>query len=350
MNDKPLISIIVPAYNVEKRLPQCLESILGQTYENLELICVNDGSSDSSGIILQKYADQDKRVKIISQSNQGLSGARNAGLNLVDGDYVMFVDGDDWIDLNTCATAVKTARQNDADLVFWSYVREYENASREKRFPWVDGQVFFKNEIREKLWRRICGLTGEELRRPELANAIDTAWGKLYRKNVLEGVAFVDTKEIGTEDALFNLRAFKNINKAVYVDRCFNHYWKANGGSLTSSYNPDLFARWIRMFEMMEIFIGENSLPASFREGLKNRIALSIIGLGLNIDASEMSFFEKSSEIRKILTSEIYKSSASGLPLWRFPLHWAVFFWCAKHNLAGAVLAMIMVMQRFRKG
>lgn len=98
MNQSPRISVIVPVYNVEQYLPRCVESILAQTYENLEILLVEDGTKDNSGAICDAYARQDARVKAIHKENGGLSSARNAGIDAATGDYLSFVDSDDWIE------------------------------------------------------------------------------------------------------------------------------------------------------------------------------------------------------------------------------------------------------------
>lgn len=102
---KPLISIIVPVYNTEQYLSKCLDSLINQTYKNIEIICVNDGSTDNSADILNEYDKKDKRVRMISQKNCGLSATRNTGLKNCCGEYVMFLDSDDWIDFDTCEKA-----------------------------------------------------------------------------------------------------------------------------------------------------------------------------------------------------------------------------------------------------
>ena len=115
MDNRVLISIIVPVYNVEKYLAECLDSLINQTYQYIEIICVNDGSVDNSKSILEEYASKDYRIKIINQNNQGLSAARNPGMREASGKYIMFVDSDDWIDLCTCKEAVISAEKNHAD-------------------------------------------------------------------------------------------------------------------------------------------------------------------------------------------------------------------------------------------
>lgn len=125
----PKVSIIVPVYNVERFLPQCLDSLVNQTLQDIEIICVNDESPDNSGTILDFYASNDRRVKIVNKKNGGLSSARNAGLIHVTGDFFMFIDSDDWLDVNCCCEMYGVALKNNADCVACSYAKEYDNKS-----------------------------------------------------------------------------------------------------------------------------------------------------------------------------------------------------------------------------
>lgn len=129
-----MISVIVPVYNAEAYLSRCMESILNQTYRDIRVICVNDGSTDGTGEMLEEFARRDGRVKVVCRTNSGLSASRNAGLELAEGEYVMFVDADDWLDGHACADAVEAMERREADIVFWSYAREYETASSPVRF------------------------------------------------------------------------------------------------------------------------------------------------------------------------------------------------------------------------
>lgn len=352
MYDQPLISVIIPVYNVEQYLSQCLDSIIEQTYQNLELVCVNDGSPDRSSDILEKYAAKDERILVITQENKGLSGARNTGIRHAHGKFIMFVDSDDWIEPETCEAAVSAALKYDADLVMWSYAREYENSSKEKYMFWEDETVFEEAEVKSKLHRRLCGLYGEELKHPEYANSIETAWGKLYlAERIVENhVEFVDTKEIGTEDALFNLYVLGYIERAVYLRRCYNHYRKTNQGSLTKTYNEKLFERWQRLFDYMRQYIQENNLPVVYGMALDNRIALSLLGLGLNIVGSNYGMKKKITLLRDILTNDRYEVAYKKLDFSFFPIHWRVFFTCAKHRLAYVVYLLLQIIREIVYG
>lgn len=151
------ISIIVPVYNVQEYISQCLESLIHQTYHNTEIILINDGSKDNTSSILQDYSIKDNRIIVINQENQGVSASRNEGLKRASGDYIMFCDSDDWYELNACEIALKTIIENNADIVMFGYVREYKGNSLPKAM-FNENQLFFEGqEVRDRLHRRIFG-------------------------------------------------------------------------------------------------------------------------------------------------------------------------------------------------
>lgn len=348
MEGKPKISIIVPVYNVEAYLPQCLDSLINQTYGNLEIICVNDGSPDGSGEILREYAVRDARVYIIEQVNQGLSGARNTGLKYATGEFIMFVDSDDWIDTRTCEIAIAAAKENDADLVFWSYTREFQTVSKDRLLYWDDGEVFEKKRLQAEIHRRQCGLVGVELKHPETADSLVTAWGKLYSAEKLRNskAEFVDTKKIGTEDALFNLHALGYFERAVYIKQPLYHYRKTNDASLTSNYKQKLSHQWDCLFDLMQEYIAKNHLPTEYTQALRNRISLSVVGLGLNIMSAPASGREKISMIKDVIFAPRYREAVQTLELCYFPIHWKVFYLCAKWRNAVGVYALLGIIQK----
>ena len=125
-NSNIKISVIVPVYNVENYLSQCLKSIINQTYKNLEIICVNDGSTDKSLMILKEYEKKDKRIKVINQNNKGLAATKNVGMKIATGDYITFVDSDDYIDLNVYEKCIESIiKYNKPDIVVYQIHFEY---------------------------------------------------------------------------------------------------------------------------------------------------------------------------------------------------------------------------------
>lgn len=345
---RPKVSIVVPVYNVEAYLEKCMDSIINQTYANLEIVCINDGSTDNSLDILKSYALKDDRVLVITTKNNGISSARNTGTKHSTGKYIMYVDSDDWIELNTCEEAVNKAEEYDADVVFWNYIREFENCSKEKVLFEQDEIVYSSSEEIKALSRRFLGLYKEELSHPENADTFVTVWGKLYRTNIITdyNVEFVDLKLIGSlEDALFNLNVFNHIHKAIYVRKFYSHYRKDNNVSFTKTYRKNLNKQWNNLFAYMRSFIKDNHCDDSYNVALNNRICLSIIGLGLNVLESEKSL-KKCSAIKQIIASNEYRNAVAKLELAYFPMHWKVFFFCAKYNFAMGVYLLLKCIKR----
>ena len=165
----PLVSVVVPVYHVEKYMYQCLDSIVGQTYKNLEIICVNDGATDNSPEILKEYQRRDSRIKIINQLNQGLSAARNTGLQYVTGDLVVFVDSDDWLEKTAIASTYKVFENKNVDFVCYGTMCRYEGNSQKDSY----GHIYERNEIKdiEASW---------------IIRASVSAWAKMYRTSFLK--------------------------------------------------------------------------------------------------------------------------------------------------------------------
>lgn len=345
MEQTPKISIIVPVYNVEPYLGQCMDSLINQTYQNIEIICVDDGSTDASGEILEQYAKADARVIAVHTENAGVASARNMALSYASGEYVTFVDGDDWVDIATCEEAVLQVTSRCADLVMWPYVREFPEHSSPKVI-FSDEKSFDEAECRA-LQRRMIGLLGVELAHPENADALCTVWGKLYRRDIIElnNIRFADLERIGTyEDGLFNLYYLAHTKSAVYIPEYFSHYRKETG--MTSKYRSRLAGQWKNLFHDMRSYIEKENCGSDFEAALNNRISLSIIGLGLN--ALALPNRKALREIRSILSDPEYRAAIKKLPMRYFPPHWWVFFACCKLNFSAGVFLLLKCMKRMK--
>lgn len=340
------VSIIIPVYNVEKYLPMCLNSVIGQTYADLEIICVDDGSPDRSAAVISSFGGKDRRIRLISQKNQGLSGARNIGIESISGDYIVFLDGDDWIDPKTIESAVNTAQATNADVVMWGYVREFPGKTVEKKI--FDSDMIFDENGCRQLHRRMAGLYGKETADPSNADSLVTAWGKLYRADIIRKnqLEFVDTKIIGTEDALFNLQYFGFVHKAAFINRPFNHYRKDNNVSLTRTYKAQLFHQWNELYDRMEAYIKANRLPEDFTAALSNRICFSMIGLGLTEMLNPKGTAARIRNIKRFLSSERYKKAYRALDMRYLPIHWKLFFTLCRHRMAASVYTLLCIIQK----
>ena len=345
MEQMPKVSIIVPVYNVERYLRQCLDSLVNQTYQNIEIICVDDGSTDASSEILTEYALKNSKVRVIRQENSGLSVARNVGFSFATGEYVMYVDSDDWIDVCTCEKAVFKAEEHAADLVMWPYIREFPNRSAPKVI-FSEEKTFHAAECRE-LQRRMVGLLGTELAHPENADALCTVWGKLYLRELIaqNDIHFTDLQRIGTyEDGLFNLHYLAHVKNATYIPDYLSHYRKNSG--MTSKYRNKLALQWKNLFSDMRGYIEKGGYGSDFEQALNNRISLSIIGLGLN--AVALTNRKALAEIRNILSDKEYRAAVKTLPMRYFPPHWWTFFACCKLNFASGVFLLLKCMERIK--
>ena len=343
----PQISIIVPVYNVEKYLPKCMDSLVNQTFNSIEIIAINDGSTDSSLKILNEYAEVDDRVRIIDKVNEGVSIARNIALEHVVSEYLMFVDSDDWIDCDTCEKTLKISHQYNSDVTMWAYIREFGTHSVPKKIFQQD-IIYYKEHI-EDLHRRFVGGIGNELSEPENLDSLCTIWGKLYRTSIIRenNIKFEDIRNIGTyEDGIFNLHLFKYVNKAVFINKFFYHYRKNNNASITSQYKLLFREQWFALLDLIQKYIENNHFDPVYKQALDNRIAVSILGLGLNELTSDKSAYEKIECIERIISTMEFRKAYKQLTLKYFPLHWKLFYGCAKYNFPVGVYLLLLAIKR----
>lgn len=208
----PLISIIVPVYNVEKYLTRCLESIINQTYKTLQIILVDDGSTDRSGLLCDQYAQRDNRIEVIHKKNGGLSDARNAGLDCARGEFIGFVDSDDYIIVDMYEALYDAMQRYDADVACCGRIDIFEagEARYTKRFLLSKEQYFGQKEA----IRELC-----------TAKTMDFAsWDKLYRAKLYDGLRFPKHKV--SEDIPVIYEIFKNSTGIVHIGRakyCYCH-------------------------------------------------------------------------------------------------------------------------------
>lgn len=344
---KKTISIVIPVYNMEAFLAECLDSVVGQTYPHLQILCVNDGSRDRSQEILEAYAQKDPRIVPIVQENGGLSAARNRGLEAATGEYVMFLDSDDWLEPDICRLAVEEMEASGTDLVMWSYVREYRSGSRPTDVLGRE-RLYLEGEALDSIHRRLYGLVGEELADPSGRDILVTAWGKLYRRELIRGIGFIDTKKIGTEDCMYNILAFSRIRSAVYLPVYGCHYRKYNEFSLTTVYNPHLDRGWEYLYELMEEKIRQQGLPEVYRTALSNRRSLSVIGLGVNVMAAPWSGRQKRQALGEMLRRSDYREALGRLDIRRMPVHWRAFFRFCRWGWTWGVYLLLAVIQKIR--
>lgn len=216
----PLISVIVPIYNVEKYLPRCVESIINQEYKNLEIILVDDGSPDNCPQICDDYQKQDSRIKVIHKKNGGLSDARNAGMEIATGEYVAFVDSDDWVDLKMFEHMMEVARNKNADIVECNVYNAYDSYSEKYNVDpyneYMDNYAIMKAYVKDY-------------------NIKTVVWNKVYKKELLNGIEF----ELGkyNEDEFFTYRVLAKANIYVHLENYYYYYYQRKGSIMGSDFS-----------------------------------------------------------------------------------------------------------------
>ena len=220
---KKLISIIVPVYNVEEYVGMCIESVCNQTYRNLEIILVDDGSTDRSGDICDAYARRDERIRVIHKENGGLSDARNAGMEVASGEYISFIDSDDWIDSNMYEVLEDYAEQEMLDVMSCQLCAEIENKK-------PDNNIAAPRNFRV--------MSSDELLQHTVMAYENSVCNRLFRKKLIENLRF----PVGRcyEDMLFTLRALLRTRRGGYVDNAFYHYRTRSTSIIGNRLSEDL--------------------------------------------------------------------------------------------------------------
>ena len=233
----PKISVIVPVYNVEKYLKECLESIINQTFKDIEIICINDGSTDNSLDILNQYAEKDNRIKVITQSNQGLSAARNTGIKYANGEYISFIDSDDYIDTSLYETLVKYLP---AEMICFN------------------AQAFGDNFIPEKMQKNlICKINGlAKISDKSIFKTNVYAWNKLFKTDIIKKYNLEFPNGLYFEDFVFLWDYMLKIKTAYYLknNKAF-YYYRQRSTSIMStchSRSIDHLYAWHNLYERLK--------------------------------------------------------------------------------------------------
>ena len=251
--ENPKISVIIPVYNVEKYLRECLDSVINQTMKDIEIICVNDGSTDSSLDILKEYAEKDDRIIVINQTNGYVESARNNALKIAKAEYIQFVDSDDYLELNACETAYKYALQYDVDVVVFGY----------KNFPKQVGNV--KNKRYTLKHKEINVFHGGLRSGRHLCRSMP--WNKLFRREIIKGCYFPEWLRF-RDDEHFNFQVDKKINTLVQIpEQLYNYRLNLNSLITTGTWLKkvvDVFHRCVDLIEHNELRFAKHYIADFF--------------------------------------------------------------------------------------
>ena len=212
---RDLVSVIVPIYNVEQYLDRCIKTIRNQTYKNLEIILVDDGSSDSCGTMCDTYKKKDKRIQVVHKKNGGLSSARNAGLDIAKGDFIYFVDPDDWIELNTIDALLEEAHNTQADIVVCDYYLSTDTEDKKNSYPKKQFILTGKDKFKYI----------SDTKTIEYYGVVSTVqWNKLFRKEIFSKLRYDEGKM--HEDEFIIAEELALANTVSYILKPLYHYYQ----------------------------------------------------------------------------------------------------------------------------
>lgn len=289
MLPNPQISIVVPVYKVEQYLPRCIESILNQNFKNIELLLIDDGSPDKSGEICDEYAKKDFRIRVFHKKNGGVSSARNLGLEKAKGEWISFVDSDDWINSDCFDFALKGLDGN-VDCYIWGLKRIKEGTS------YIPYYLPYRTWIDNDLFTFIANNKFKEI--------IAAPWGKLFRRNIIIGksLKFNDKLSFG-EDRLFNFTYFTYSKSIVSLNQySYNYLWVVNSLSHKDIPYTQYFILGKSLVDLIIPWTNK-SKNKYFAGSMKSYLfSIFICCIGALYNDTEIN-----NEIKKKMTKEIYK-------------------------------------------
>lgn len=303
-----MVSVIVPVYNAGKYLGYCLNSVISQTYHNLEIILINDGSTDNSAVICRNYAGIDDRIVIIDTENRGVSRARNTGLEVAKGEYVQFVDSDDVIKTDMVEKFVHTIETYQKDMVICGFDMVTLEQNEVRKIQSLTSDILGMECVlnRKEFFERIAFILWR-------TSLLESSWNKFFCMRIIRqnNIRFPDEMAYG-EDFCFNMEYFQYINGVVFVNDVYYHYLQHNQCSLSKQYREDLFEN-----EMLLIYKFQNLIESNVSISDEEKIELAEYTVskmmqslyGLTNEKCHLSVAEKKKEIAKIINDEFVRNA-----------------------------------------
>lgn len=285
-----LVSIVLPVYNVEKYLERCLDSVVNQTYKNLEIIIVDDGSTDSSSEISQKWQKKDNRIKVIRKENAGLGMARNTGIENATGDFIFFLDSDDYVSGDLVEKCLKKQQENNADVVLYGFSRvDADNRVYFSRVPYLKSGRLVETDINDEVLPALMASMGKKV-----SGLWMSAWACMYSKNIIDKHhwTFVSEREIIAEDVYSLLQYYSYVKNVGVVEESL-YFYCDNGASLTHTYRTD-------RFEKINSFLEKTiSRTQEFGYGQKVRVCVYNLYMSFLIAAMKLVVLDSSRNYRQ---------------------------------------------------
>lgn len=293
------ISVIIPVYNADKFLERCINSLLSQTLASCEFIFVNDGSTDASLSILERFQQKDSRVKLISQENQGVSEARNNGLKIAQGTYIGFVDADDYVEYNFFDTLYQTAEKHHLDITVCNYFSSQDGTAFTSKAPFKEHAVYESDTIKKDILPYFIS-----------HETINSIWNKLYRTSLIKDNAIIFPKGVALgEDGWFNSLCFAKADKVYFLSYAGYHYIDVSGSATRNIVGKNYFQRIEQEYENDYSHLQNTYLDASNISVLKAHKYITKVVSLLHEYYNPVNAIEI--ETRKLLVKELLTSKTT---------------------------------------
>ena len=322
--NRPKVSIIVPVFNVENYLPCCMDSLLNQTLEDIEIILVDDGSPDNCPAICDEYAKKYNRVKVIHKTNGGLGYARNSGIEIATGEYITFVDSDDYVELNTYQKLYALATDIKTDVVYFNFQRFNDQNA------WVDATIRKKSYRTEDDIRILMldMITTEPNAKSGMVIQCSSCCA-FYRRDIINkhGLRFKSERELISEDLVFNLEFLLHSSNVMTIPDAF-YYYRVNVSSLSRTIRPDRIVKGYVLYQYLLEMLRINDFGIDgYLRATKFFIGNSRGRIHQYMIQSSLSKKEKMQWLKEVANYPYWREIASSYPYWKFPWKQALQFY-----------------------
>lgn len=345
--DTDLISIVVPVYKVEKYLDRCIRSIVNQTYENLEILLVDDGSPDSCPQMCDGWAERDSRIRVVHKENQGLGMARNTGIENAKGSYICFFDSDDYIDPELIRKAYSKIRQEQADIVLYGYIVSCPEEGKYTPLVPQPTQEVYRDE--EVLVRFLPEYLGSDPVSGRLSLIPSGACGAMYNMELIRRAnwRFVSERDLISEDIYSHLVLYKDVRKVAVLKEALYYYCK-NPTSLTHTYREDRQEKVNNQYHRSVALCREYGYPEQVvRRCMGPAVAATMEILKHEIDVARTSR-EAVSRIRRVLADETLQQILQAKKKDRTSPKRQLFLWAMRCRYSRLCYLLIMAQRRLK--
>jgi glycosyltransferase involved in cell wall biosynthesis len=343
--NKVILSIIVPVYNVDKFLSRCMDSLLNQTMKEIEIILVDDGSTDSCPIMCDYYARIDNRIKVIHKLNEGLGFARNSGLEIATGDFVSFVDSDDYVELNMYETLYTKVKEFYLDTLFCGF-NIVDSKNNIHNISEVKECTFFNSK--EEIQGFLLDMIGTESSYPFDRKYQMSVWHAIYSRSIIEKnkIRFCSEKEFISEDIIFHIDYLHNASKIGIIPNSMYYYChNINNTSLSITFRNDRFERYIILYNEIKTRLKINDTD--------NRAKRMLIGytrsLLFHLSDYNFTFNNKIKIIDSITSNRIWIDFHKEYDYKKLPNYQKLIFILIKKRYNKILLFLIFINKYFRK-